>query len=414
MTQFLIGFDRIDITPKVPLPLYGMGNDYVRKENFVSPKCEADKLLANTVVFSNGNSESTVVLCVLDTLFIHEFFSVPVAKAIGEILEVPSENVVLTATHTHSGVSMIKPDEDVKCYNEWLKDELVKSAKRASDDLTKASALGGNTDTNGMNFQRRFILKDGSHRCTIADGKFNTDDIASYETETDRTLRAVRFIREGKKDVVIANWQAHPGFTPSFTIGRVSADFIGDFRLFGEEDGSANFVYIQGAAGNLEARTRFKSDPYYEWNRTLDRVGYAKELVRILNEDIAFSEIEVGDIKIQNAKLEVRQKVGKDILDEKHVLPLTAITFGDIAICTAPNELYSDSGLELRRRSPFKATLLCTNANGCYGYLPIKACFDGESYNTNEKGDSFGVRVSKCEAGTAEKVTETLAKMLER
>ncbi len=413
MTQFLIGFDRIEITPKVPLPLYGMGNDYVRKENFVFPKCEADKLLANTVVFSNGSSESTVVLCVLDTLFIHEFFSVPVAKAIGEMLAIPSENVILTATHTHSGVSMIKPDEDVRSYNEWLKDELVKSAKRAACDLTEASALGGSVQTNGMNFQRRFILKDGSHRCTIADGKFTTDDIASYETETDRTLRAVRFVRNGKKDIVIANWQAHPGFTASFTVGRVSADFIGDFRLFGEEDGSANFVYIQGAAGNLEARTRFKSDPYYEWNRTLDREGYAKELVRILNEDTVLSKIEVGDIKIQSATLEVRQKVGKDILDEKHRLPLTAITFGDIAICTAPNELYSDSGLELRRRSPFKVTLLCTNTNGCYGYLPIKTCFDGESYSINEKGDSFGVRVSKCEAGTAEKVIDTLAKMLE-
>lgn len=408
--RFLVGVDRTDITPSVPVPLCGMGNDYVRKDNFIFPKEKEDFLFAETLVISDG--VNTVVLCVMDTLFIHEFFSVPAAKAISETLCIPQENVFFTATHTHSGVSMAEQDEAVLEYNARLTEALALSAKKAAADLSPAKITAGSIKTEGLNFQRRFIFKDGSHRCTIADKTFNADDILSYETEPDNTLRAMRFVRDGKKDVLIANWQAHPGFTPSFTVGRVSADYIGSMRCAAEENENLHFIFIQGAAGNMEARTRFKDDPFYESNRQLDRRSYAKELVRIIKEDIAFSKVQSGDIKIINAKLEVRQKKGKTLLDATHSLPLCAITFGDVAICGAPNELYSDSGLDLRRRSPYKTTLLCTNANGYYGYLPLKACFDGESYERNENGDSFGVRVSKCECGTAERVVDMLLKML--
>ncbi len=408
--QFLVGVDRTDITPSIPLPLCGMGNDYVRKENFIFPKDKEDFLFAETIVISDGTN--TAVLCVLDTLFIHRFFSVPAAKAISEAVGIPEENVFFTATHTHSGVSMAKQDEDVLEYNARLIDALALSAKRAMSDLSPAKITAGSIKTEGLNFQRRFIFKDGSHRCTIADKTFNADEILGYETEPDNILRALRFIRDGKKDLLIANWQAHPGFTPSFTVGRVSADYIGSMRCIAEENEELHFVFIQGAAGNMEARTRFKDDPFYEISRKRDRTSYAKELVRIIKEDISFSPMQSGEIKITNVMLEARQKQGKTLLDATHSLPLCTITFGDVAICGAPNELYSDSGLDLRRRSPYKATLLCTNANGYYGYLPIKTCFDSESYEMNEAGDSFGVRVSKCECGTAERVIDMLVEML--
>ncbi len=49
---------------------------------------------------------------------------------------------------------------------------------------------------------------------------------------------------------------------------------------------------------------------------------------------------------------------------------LQAIRIGELAIATSPFETFAETGLEIKRRSPFKPTFTIELANGCYGYLP--------------------------------------------
>ena len=51
-------------------------------------------------------------------------------------------------------------------------------------------------------------------------------------------------------------------------------------------------------------------------------------------------------------------------------LPLQAVRLGDTAVVAIPFETLVEIGLELKRRSPFRTTIVVGIANGYNGYLP--------------------------------------------
>ena len=51
-------------------------------------------------------------------------------------------------------------------------------------------------------------------------------------------------------------------------------------------------------------------------------------------------------------------------------LPLQAIRIGDGAIGTLPGEIFSETGLNLKKNSPFKYYFTISHANGQFGYVP--------------------------------------------
>lgn len=412
---FSVGWSRIDITPTVPTPLDGMGHDYERQANWVEPQGPDDHLKASLILIADGVAwENSVLFCAMDTLFIHELFSAPAAKAVADAIGIYEKNVFFCGSHTHSGVSMDEPDPSVTDYLDWLYPALAEAAKEAAADLAPARLQIGSLETTGMNAQRRYILKDGTHRSTVHDKTYTSQDILGYETRTDHTLRAIRFARTDKPDILLSNWQMHPGFTASVTQGRVSADIFGTVREMVEAtDPNVRFAFFQGAAGNMGRSTRWQEDPWYDKMKSFDRESYAREFTRLLLEEIHYENAAAGQLRVSNLTLTVHQKQGKTVLEQTYDLPVNAVSFGDVALCTAPAEMFSDSGLALRENSPFKMTFLSTCTNGNYGYLPVKACFEGESYtHINEQGDSFEVRVSKCQPGTAELIVEALTEAL--
>lgn len=87
-------------------------------------------------------------------------------------------------------------------------------------------------------------------------------------------MQLVKFSREGGKDVVIANWQAHPHLT-GFGKADVSADVIGVMREEVEEKLHCSFVYFSGASGNLTIRSFDEKDNIFN-----DYRSHGKELGR--------------------------------------------------------------------------------------------------------------------------------------
>ncbi len=49
---------------------------------------------------------------------------------------------------------------------------------------------------------------------------------------------------------------------------------------------------------------------------------------------------------------------------------IQAIRIGDLAICAMPFEVFAETGLELKAKSPAADTFVVELANGGYGYLP--------------------------------------------
>lgn len=51
-------------------------------------------------------------------------------------------------------------------------------------------------------------------------------------------------------------------------------------------------------------------------------------------------------------------------------MPVQALRIGDVGIGGIPNEVFCETGLDLKKRSPFKPSFIMEIANGYYGYLP--------------------------------------------
>src|SRR5208337_1698163 len=61
----------------------------------------------------------------------------------------------------------------------------------------------------------------------------------------------------------------------------------------------------------------------------------------------------------------------------------TGIRIGDdFAIVTNPNELFCGIGLSIKKKSPFKHTMVAEQTNGAHGYVPTAKAFAGGGYET--------------------------------
>lgn len=59
---------------------------------------------------------------------------------------------------------------------------------------------------------------------------------------------------------------------------------------------------------------------------------------------------------------------------------LNALRFGDVALVTAPGEIFTETGMEVKRRSPLPRTCYVAYTNGTIGYVPIPAAYPEGGY----------------------------------
>ncbi len=84
---------------------------------------------------------------------------------------------------------------------------------------------------------------------------------------------------------------------------------------------------------------------------------------------------------------------------------LQAIRIGDLAITAIPFEVFTQTGLEIKSRSPFKDTFTISLANGGYGYLPTPEEHRLGGYET-------WLSVSKVEKEASVKISERILELL--
>jgi neutral ceramidase len=61
---------------------------------------------------------------------------------------------------------------------------------------------------------------------------------------------------------------------------------------------------------------------------------------------------------------------------------LQALRIGDVGIAAIPFEVFAETGLELKQKSPLKPTFTVELANGWYGYLPTPEQHELGGYET--------------------------------
>ena len=64
-------------------------------------------------------------------------------------------------------------------------------------------------------------------------------------------------------------------------------------------------------------------------------------------------------------------------------LNVVCIGIGDIAFVGLPGEPFTDTGLQIKEKSPFVMTIPCCNANGSEGYFPTDDALSESGYESS-------------------------------
>ncbi len=437
--QLSVGFARKESTITDSLPLMGYGNTMKRMSEGVRDG------LFSTCIAVTDDDNNTVLLITRDLSNNQGDFSHTIREAIEKETGISKDNIVITCTHTHSAPDINREIDSCRKYRESLLKAEVSAAKEALADRAPAEVYVGRTKTENLNFIRHYVLDDG--RC-IGDnhGLKQGHEIVGHASVIDPTMHIIRFAREEKPDVLYVNWRAHAtktGKEDKVISKLVSADFPLYFRNYVEKKTGCLCGYYQGAAGNVNSKSRIpeedapvdvaefsaklgdycinalptlkpvnaekivnKAIPFtYDINHALeDKIENARECQRIWQEtndskEVRKYSLQYGIFSPFHANAIVgRSKLGKTDETELH-----AIKLGDIGLVYAPGELFDSLSTYIKENSPLEETIVMGYTNEAKGYIPSKEAFDYGCYEAD---------CTKFSKGTGEKIAETLIEAL--
>ena len=424
MVRLQAGFARKDITPFLGVPLSG----------YFEPRPMdgiLDPLEAHCIALCDGEQTALVFSCDLIGMRLNraDAMRAAIAKATG----VAAESIFLACTHTHTGPAVgqelvIVPEDPV--YVAELKQILCETAAAALADCVPTTCETALGEARGISFVRRFRMTDGSIRTNPG---YNNPKTLAPIGEPDESVRVVRLVREGRDDIAIVQFQVHPD-----TVGgcKTSADFPRFVRETVEAALPATkCVYFNGAQGDTNhidvfGRTmrRNPAEPraHAVWMgqtigaealrlfaeaKPVDSAGLhcgiqwvtipyhcpkpeevepARAIMALhkagRDEEIPGEGME-RVTAIAEASRIVRHASGVPSVD----LPVSAITFGEIAFVGFAGEPFTAIGTQTKANSPFAVTLPCCCTNGYEGYLPMYDAYAEGGYEARSSDYLPGV-----------------------
>ena len=428
--SLLAGFGRTCITPRYTVHLTGYGDDESRFSQGV-----IDNIYLTCLAVTDG--EDTVLLYTADLLSLADFLPEQIRNRVSAATGIPGDRMFFTATHSHSGPNLYADFEPTVRFRKELIDAAVASAQAALADRAPASMLSTVQDVPGMNFIRHYEMADGTYSGSNF-GNWN-QPIVGHATETDPRMVLVKFAREGRKDIVLMNWQAHNDNVRQVGYNYISSSYTGRLRAKFELETGMHFAFFMGASGNQNAVTRIPEEDH-----GLDYIAYGQRMadhaIAALDKltpvtgrgistkrDIFVYEVdhswdhmldkanEVYDYwkatDLQEGNKLARSYGLSSVYQSRAIrtrvnmpatgtLELNAFRIGDLGFVTSTNEVFSTVGFHVRANSPFATTVILT-AN--HQYLPCAQSYDYRSYEAD---------TSMFAKGTAEKVADRLVTLL--
>ena len=353
-----VGTAKIKITPEHKTPMSGYSS---RTENF---KGVHDDLFARVLVFDNGETRAALISAeIIEITFSHWK---DIANRIQHETGIPRDNILLCATHTHCGPSLINS------YKKELNEKLITAVKNAAANM-KPARIGAGTGECKMNINRRGLTTDRD----LMIGR-NPDKPVDHEVGVIRIDDSA-----GDPIAVLINWGCH-----CTTIGS------NNYQISGEWAGAAS-GYIERKFGNnviapVLIGTNGDINPLYA-NASF---GEVKIIGKILSDEVnkvlwkirTFSN---SSIDVKNRILKLPGKKGSEILGYKESsnmfrmfgvnsfesapdeeLRLSILKIGNIIFAGVSGQAFTEIGLKFKRQSPYKFSFIVDHCNGRSGYIP--------------------------------------------
>ncbi|MBR7182311.1 MAG: hypothetical protein IKD28_05990 [Clostridia bacterium] len=450
MNNLTVGFAKVNINPPMGHAIYGY---YVPR--FV--KGFLDDVEVSAMVLGCG--EECVALVSVDVCGVATSLVGEWSAAIETATGIPADNVIISATHTHTGGllipnEMFAADDDMTHRYGTFVGERVTDAVRLALADSKPARMGyivGYAPAR-VAYIRRYQMKDGS---TMTCPPINDPNIDHPIGTLDQRVNLLRFDREGASTVLLVNYGLHAD-----TVGGelVSADWPGVMRRTLEKtlDG-VQTMFMNGAEGDVGSTNVYVKEGDGDMNDTeisFDNEMKSPGMARFVGRALAGTVLQVYD-KVQYVDVDrlgvIRRSLAvpanrptaeeavlahqyKDLHDagrddlipytamelttvvaealrmcrlenapENFYLPLSALRIGNVALLGIPGEPFTEVGVGIKEAEGFDMIMPCSLTNGDDGYFPVQSAYDEGGYET---------RTSPYRAGVAEAIVTAAREML--
>jgi len=395
-----------------------------------------DELRARCLVLDDGRERIGFV--VVDSCMVPRWLIDAAKETAQNGTDLPLDRIVVSATHAHScptvaGVFQSEPNEQ---YCEFLIGRIADGLRRAVNVLQPAEVGWGVGREPAEVFNRRWKMKPGGQTPNpfgqVEPVRMNpppaSDDLIepAGPTDPDVSLLAVRRAVDKTPLAVLANYSLH--YVGDVGPDHVSADYFGAFarqlgRLLRADDLDPPFVGLMsnGTSGNINnvnfKEPRKRGGPYERINAVAAAV--AREAHRVygtisFRDDVRLGMRETvvrcgvrkpGRDELARAKYVLQQGQGEPLQTREEIYAretllmadypaeietvVQAVRVGDLAVATFPCETFVETGLQVKRESPFKPTFVISLANAYNGYLPTREHHAWGGYETWRARSSY-------------------------
>lgn len=405
MNKLKLGVGRTDITPEIGGNLYGYNPDTYSESIH-------DNLRATAFVFKYNNITAVMIsveVCLINTTLAYE-----IRKTISENHNIPLENILISATHTHSGPNTCGQLGWGDIDKEYCDKIFIPQILSAVDNA----------------FKKTVPVKTG---CAYGN---------SYVGINRRELR--------EDNIVVLGQQPWGCFNPKMTVLSFkdeSGDTVANIIHYGAHGTAAGLNHeitrdwsgimldcIETVSGGITAFFNgFEGDvgPRLSNKKTVGNIHYVEELgkiaandaLRIYNQISEFNDCEVNVISgtlnipykpripLAEAKSGIKKYEGSTInftaqslryfenivksYKEEYIeknfceIPQSAIAIGNNIFIGFSYEVFSEIGLRIQKAIPDKNILPLSNTNGSEGYFPTQdqLCLGGyeiEMFKTSD------------------------------
>ena len=393
------GFAKEDITPSLPVKLYGYASRKTYSEGIHDP------LSVRVAAFENNGRKIVLVSTDIGS-YGSDVFTV-LQKEIMDKFKLKESELFLTTIHSHSSpilsLNAETGDPNNIEYTRTLQQKLLDVIGEALRNM-KPVKTGAGKGSSPVGANRREMRPDGS--ITLGRNPYGI---------TDKEVLVMKITTtEGIPVGALYDYATH-----STSLGpanlNVSGDILGLSAQFVEKILGKNIItpVFAGASGNI--------DPWYRvlpgFNNEPDWIPEPVLLGTLLGEEVVhvFRNIEEtatgGEISTSFAVLECpRRKTtdNKNTQDqpEPETVPvnITVARIGnEVAFVGFNIEMLTEIGMEIKKGSPFKHTFIITHCNGSSGYLA-----PAELY----KEGGYEISATRFEIGSSDMVVKKALRML--
>ena len=364
------GIAKVDITPDVTKGLPIVGH---RRTVFAI----RDPLRAGVLVLDDGETKAAIVS--LDTIGAWDEMVQLARLRIEKLTSIPAANIMVTASHNHSGPGF-DADSD---WGKLLIDKLGIAAENATDTM-KPVTVGYGEDRIGFGINRRKVI-DG--RAVV---RLNPDG------PNDQRVKVLRFDDGSSLTplAVIMHAVCHPCFftwgdkgSPPYPDGypKLSADFPGEAQSFVEMcyGDKTSAMFLQGCAGDI--RPNLPGYPYrcadeadIQWAGRDLGSAVVRSLAREVTRERLADRSSYYAIRVASTKASLPGKTGRIEAE------LQAMKIGPYLLLTMPGEPMVEYGFKLENAIEDRAIpIIVGYANGNIGYIATEAAYEVGGYEPN-------------------------------